>query len=107
MDGDRAPESHGGASIDQLPPAIDDKSSTSRAMFAPLYPPKGSNAPSRAASGSVVGRPSASTAHPSGSGVPCAAASRTATKAVLLDAWSTVSGARSGRGMDHAIGLVP
>jgi hypothetical protein len=35
-DGDRDPESHGGASIDQFPPAIDDSSSTSSAMFAPL-----------------------------------------------------------------------
>ena len=34
--GDREPESHEGASIDQLPPAIEDRSSTSRAMFAPL-----------------------------------------------------------------------
>ena len=35
-EGDREPESHGGASIDQLPPAIEDRSSTSSAMFAPL-----------------------------------------------------------------------
>ncbi len=47
-----------------------------------------------------------STAHPSGRGVPCAAASRTETKAVLLEAWSTVSGARPGlgHGAGHRVG---
>jgi hypothetical protein len=34
IEGDRAPLSHGGASTDQRPPAVDDSISTSRAMFA-------------------------------------------------------------------------
>src|SRR5690349_17181485 len=106
-DGDREPESHGGASSDQLPPAIEDNSSTNRAMLAPLYPPKGNSAPARAASASLVGRPSRSTAHPSGRASPRAAASRTETNAVLLDAWSTVSGRPPARGTEYAIGLVP
>src|SRR2546429_517880 len=44
--------------------------STSSASAKPLVPPSGSRLPAIAASGSVVGWPPASTAHPSGTGSP-------------------------------------
>ncbi|MNL83072.1 hypothetical protein D3C87_2106250 [compost metagenome] len=46
------------------------KSSIIVPMAEPLCPPNGSIAPANAASGSVVGLPSASIAQPSGSGLP-------------------------------------
>ena len=78
-----------------------------RAMEEPLYPPKGSCAPASAASGSVVGRPSASMAQPSGNARPSRLWIMISPRALMLEDWSKTSGGRPSRGQAKAMGLVP
>ena len=81
--------------------------STIIAMPMPLCPPIGSSAPSRAAFASVVGRPCASRAQPSGMSRPSRAASRMWPRAATLQAMSNTIGGSPGAGQAKAIGLWP
>ena len=69
--------------------------------------PSGTIVPASAASGSVVGRPSASSAQPTGIGSPRALAATMAPRATAEVDRSTTIGARPGSGQAKAIGLVP
>ena len=73
----------------------------------PLWPPKGSSAPSSAAAGDVVGAPAESIAHPSGRGVPARLCSSTSPRAATLVAKSNTYGSPPGRGQPKANGFVP
>jgi hypothetical protein len=81
--------------------------STSSASIAPFAPPIASIEPANAALASVVGRPSWSSAQPSGIGCPALAATITLPRATSDKERSIVSGGPSRRGSAAAIGLVP
>src|SRR5215470_8525535 len=73
----------------------------------PFGPAAGSSMPLIAAAGSVVGRPSASTAQSAGMLLPAAAARRILPIAVALKAMSTSTGNSPADGSAMAIGLLP
>src|SRR5215475_1664210 len=96
------PTSGGGPSASKNELALNDRVapvtaaariSTSRASAAPLAPPIGCSAPLSAALASVVGWPSASVAHPAGTGSPVWAAVRMRPRATWLSARSMTIGA--------------
>ncbi|MNE63919.1 hypothetical protein D3C80_1592980 [compost metagenome] len=73
----------------------------------PLWPPKVSIAPLRAASASVVGLPAASIAQPSGMALPALRYSSISPRAEALVAKSKMKGFLPSRGQPKANGLVP
>ena len=95
------------STLSAAPVSATQSSSTTMASSAPLVPPAASIVPDSAALASVVGRPSASSAQPSGIGSPCWAAFMMRPRATLLSARSITSGGASRRGKAAAIGLVP
>ena len=96
------------ASNEKFEPATPpDITSTSSANADPLCSAAGTIEPASAARASVVGRPSASSAQPSGIGSPACAAAFTRTHATADDERSATTGGASRRGAAQAIGFVP
>ena len=77
------------------------------ASAAPFAPPAGTIVPAIAASASVVGRPSASRAQPSGIGFPAFWAIITLPRATWESERSMSNGSPCARGAAKAIGFVP
>ena len=80
---------------------------TMNTRAAPLASPMGSMVPCMAASASVVGFPSLSSAQPSGIASPCLAATMTLPRATLLRLRSITRGDSERRGAAKAIGTDP